>query len=314
MPKGRTDDIPLGFTLNERGMKTGADKRRHARLKQSPKDLAILVDDGSGKVQRFNATLIDSTPEGVGIECAVPLEVGLRATVVGHQSAPDSPGVRQSARVAWSTAVRPGVFVIGLHLDSRRRESSQSPNGNEPETPLDYYDLLEVSDKATPDTIHRVYRMLAQRYHPDHPETGDEKVFKDLLAAYRVLSDPEQRAAYDVQRHVRNGRRWVIFDSAEAARGPEAEKRKRHGILGLLYTKRVNQPGQPGMGIQELEELLGCPREQLEFSLWYLKESGFVVRTDNGRYSITVKGADEAEKSGAFGARQDRLLPAAGTS
>src|ERR1043166_7161058 len=156
MPKGRTDDIPLGFTLNERGMKTGADKRRHARLKQSPKDLAILVDDGSGKVQRFNATLIDSTPEGVGIECAVPLEVGLRATVVGHQSAPDSPGVRQSARVAWSTAVRPGVFVIGLHLDSRRRESSQSPNGNEPETPLDYYDLLEVSDKATPDTIRRV--------------------------------------------------------------------------------------------------------------------------------------------------------------
>ena len=135
----------------------------------------------------------------------------------GHSSSPNRCVVDQQQAKRDREEIEEAV--IAGKRDYRLKKNHKS-SGNEPETPLDYYDLLEVSDKATPDTIHRVYRILAQRYHPDHPETGDEKVFKDLLAAYRVLSDPEQRAAYDVQRHVRNGRRWVIFDSAEAARGP----------------------------------------------------------------------------------------------
>ena len=39
--------------------------------------------------------------------------------------------------------------------------------------PLDYYDVLQVSPSAEPDTIHRVYRLLAQRFHPDNKETGN---------------------------------------------------------------------------------------------------------------------------------------------
>ena len=54
----------------------------------------------------------------------------------------------------------------------------------------------------------------------------------------------------------------------------KAEKRKRMGILSLLCTKRMNQPEQPALTIVELEQLLGCPREHLEMSLWYLRESG----------------------------------------
>src|SRR4051812_13398865 len=38
---------------------------------------------------------------------------------------------------------------------------------------VDYYELLQISPNAEPETIHRVYKMLAQRYHPDNPETGD---------------------------------------------------------------------------------------------------------------------------------------------
>jgi hypothetical protein len=49
------------------------------------------------------------------------------------------------------------------------------------------------------------------------------------------------------------------------------------------------------MTIHELEDLLGVPREHLEFNLWYLKEGGLVTRGDNGRCAITVKGVDEAE-------------------
>ena len=55
----------------------------------------------------------------------------------------------------------------------------------------DYYEVLQVSPTAEPETINRVYRMLAQRYHPDNQQTGNESRFRNVLEAYTILSDPE---------------------------------------------------------------------------------------------------------------------------
>jgi predicted transcriptional regulator len=94
--------------------------------------------------------------------------------------------------------------------------------------------------------------------------------------------------------------------------GKVAEKSKRKGILDLLYTQRANEPEKPSMNLHELEELLGCPREHLEFSLWYLKENGLVTRMDNGRFAVTAKGVDWAEQEEASERlRSDRLIEAA---
>ena len=49
------------------------------------------------------------------------------------------------------------------------------------------------------------------------------------------------------------------------------------------------------MTVFEFEQLLGCPREHLEFALWYLKGKGYVTRGDNGRFTLTVPGSDEVE-------------------
>ena len=38
---------------------------------------------------------------------------------------------------------------------------------------LDYYEFLQISPHADYETIHRVYRYLASRFHPDNPDTGD---------------------------------------------------------------------------------------------------------------------------------------------
>jgi DnaJ-class molecular chaperone len=62
--------------------------------------------------------------------------------------------------------------------------------------------------------IHRVYRLLAQRYHPDNVETGDEKAFRGIADAYKVLSDPERRAGYDVNLHGYRQVRWRISTNA----------------------------------------------------------------------------------------------------
>jgi len=73
----------------------------------------------------------------------------------------------------------------------------------------------------------------------------------------------------------------------------------------------MNQPQQPALGIHDMEELLGCPREHLEFPLWYLKESGCLTRTDNGRYSITVKGVERSESDEGATVPNNRLLSGA---
>jgi molecular chaperone DnaJ len=63
----------------------------------------------------------------------------------------------------------------------------------------DYYEVLEISRTADDGEIKKSYRRLAMRYHPDR-NPGDasaEERFKEISAAYEVLSDPQKRQAYD---------------------------------------------------------------------------------------------------------------------
>jgi curved DNA-binding protein CbpA len=161
----------------------------------------------------------------------------------------------------------------------------------------DYYEVLQISPNAQVETIHRVYRLLAQHYHPDNKDTGDLELFNQVLEAYRVLSDPEQRAAYDVEYRTYTGAKWKIFENVGSMQGLEGEKRKRIAILSLLYTKRMNEPDKPTLTIFELEQFMSCPREHLELSLWYLRESGRIMRGDNGRFALTYKGLETLEES-----------------
>lgn len=61
------------------------------------------------------------------------------------------------------------------------------------------YDILGVSPKASDDDIRIAYRALAKQNHPDlHPEDEEaEERFKEISAAYSLLSDPEKRAQFD---------------------------------------------------------------------------------------------------------------------
>jgi len=60
----------------------------------------------------------------------------------------------------------------------------------------DYYKILGVSKTASPDEIKKAFRKLAHQHHPDK-SGGDEKKFKEINAAYQVLSNPEKRQQYD---------------------------------------------------------------------------------------------------------------------
>lgn len=60
------------------------------------------------------------------------------------------------------------------------------------------YDTLEVSQNASADEIKKSYRKLARKYHPDiNKEKGAEEKFKEINAAYEILSDEKKRRQYD---------------------------------------------------------------------------------------------------------------------
>jgi curved DNA-binding protein CbpA len=162
----------------------------------------------------------------------------------------------------------------------------------------DFYELLQVSPSAEPETIHRVYRLLAQRWHPDNHSTGDVTRFRAIHAAYIVLSDPEKRAQYDIHHSEQRQARWQrVCSTTQGADDFEREQIVRLTVLEILYAQRRTSMNNPGIFMMDLEDLLGTAREHIEFTLWYLVQKQLVQRTDNSRVAITADGVDYLESS-----------------
>ncbi len=268
-----------------------------------------------GHPRWVTADLIDITDGGFGLVLMTPIAAGSTVVVRGKLGEQRTGDIKVGVR--WCFQKPDGMYRAGLEfLDARSAFTPHSQPDDNPASPasaeaLDCYEAMQLSPNADADTIARVYRMLAQRYHPDNPDTGNSEIFVRLSEAHQVLSDPERRAAYDVRHGETKRLRWKIFDQAAASIGSEGEKRKRQGILALLYAKTLYDPEQSEMNIQLIEELLGCPREHLQAALWYLKGKNYIRRGDNGRYSITIAGFEEAEAKQFTPVLANRQLPEA---
>lgn len=268
----------------------------------------IVSRDASGLERIAAARLVDVSAFGVEIEMECPLDKNSRVTVANLVDR-DGPSER-IAQVMHCRFFGQGIYRIGLAFEAQeppaktrapdladgQEKSPGEDTAAEDREFRDYYEVLQVSPRAHPDTIQRVYQLLAQRYHPDNASTGSAELFHNLQEACRVLSDPEQRAAYDTRYSEQKELRWQVFAGSADEGGDDY--RIRMAILSALYLVRRTQPGEPGMRAGELESLLGCPPEHLEFSLWYLFQRGFISRAENGCLSITPDGVDASLDSG----------------
>ena len=179
---------------------------------------------------------------------------------------------------------------------------------------VDYYEDLQISPNADLDTIERVYRLLAKRFHPDNQTSGNLEKFEIITTAYKTLFDPEKRAAYDAKYEENRRRLWEALSEQSSSQGYETssqgyenDKHIRRAVLSILYIERRQDPSNSGVGVWRLEQLLGWPEKIIEFHTWYLKEKQWIERTDTGGFAITVNGVDEIENDGLiFG--KDRLL------
>lgn len=173
-----------------------------------------------------------------------------------------------------------------------REESAPQSDGGF----IDFYELMQISPNAEPGTIQRVFRMLAARYHPDNPETGDMERFLRLNRAYRVLMDPASRSQYDLDLQAHQSTPIGVFSMKEFSSGIDGEANRRMGILCLLYNRRRSNPERPGVSVLELETMMACPREHLMFTIWYLKEKELIRQDQSSDFVICCLGADYVEE------------------
>jgi curved DNA-binding protein CbpA len=171
----------------------------------------------------------------------------------------------------------------------------------------DYYEYLQISPNADLETIERIYRLLAKRYHTDNKVTGNIDKFELITRAYKILSTPEKRAAYDANYEEKKNYQYKVLSRASSSEGFEGDGNIRRTILTILYIKRRENSSEPGVGIWQLENLMEWPEKILEFHIWYLKEKGWIERTDTGGYAVTAVGVDEIEANG-FILGKDRLI------
>jgi curved DNA-binding protein CbpA len=159
----------------------------------------------------------------------------------------------------------------------------------------DYYDVLQVSQNADPDTIQRVFRFMAKQCHPDLPRGGNPEKFRQILNAYNVLTNPEKRAAYDLRYQEYWDRKYQIL--RQATDGTAASNDEvRNRLLTVLYVQRRTDMRHPGIGDMELARLMRLPMEFMEFDLWYLRKKGLVEMLETGQMAISVDGVDYVER------------------
>src|SRR5262249_29853015 len=122
----------------------------------------------------------------------------------------------------------------------------------------------------------------------------DRLRFDQVLEAHNTLKDPARRAQYDIQHKNHSNARSELAREAGENNLANRDVGFQDKVLSILYVKRRRNINNPGIGDYDLERLSGCPREHLEFHLWYLKQKGWIERTESGMFAITVEGVDRA--------------------
>ncbi|WAP52720.1 J domain-containing protein [Arthrobacter sp. ATA002] len=101
-------------------------------------------------------------------------------------------------------------------------------------SPKTLYEVLGLAPSATADQIKTAYRKAARATHPDHG--GSAETFHVIAEAYEVLSNPGQKAAYDLS--LRRGRGAAPGSTEQEARerGPviSAEQQSRRRMSWIL--------------------------------------------------------------------------------
>lgn len=149
-----------------------------------------------------------------------------------------------------------------------------------------YYDVLEISQNASPEVVRAAYKSLIQRHHPDRnphdPNVAERSAL--VVKAYQVLADPATRAAYDAELKGRQNR-LALFDAGntEALR-PAGSRRDGRRYQWLLWVSFAT----------------------LAILLWRMWSSDYPPPTPDGAVSRSASAGNDASGTNT-GSRQTSL-------
>jgi len=170
----------------------------------------------------------------------------------------------------------------------------------------DFYKVLGVGEKATPDEIKKAYRKLAKRFHPDANQ-GDAQAaekFKEIGEAYSVLSDAQKRKQYDQMRRFgsipfggRAGTRpppgagaepGISFEDLQTGFGNISD------LFSSLFDRGAKKPsGEPGKK----------PGKARGENVEYVVEIPFLTAVQGGKISVDVAVTEDCATCGGDGAK-----------
>ena len=161
----------------------------------------------------------------------------------------------------------------------------------------DQYAVLGLDPKSDSETIQRAYSKLAQKYHPNNPETANKEKFEAVNMAYEVLCDPLLRREFDKLKGIGQEEGTPRFSGFAFFEALGREAVLRNALLCILYDRRMSKPFTPSLSLRHVEGMLEATSEELSSALWYLKQRGYAASDDKSKLLITVDGMDFLENS-----------------
>jgi hypothetical protein len=161
----------------------------------------------------------------------------------------------------------------------------------------DHYNVLGLDPQSDSGTIQQAYSKLAQQYHPNNPDTGNEEKFEAVNLAFEVLSDPALRQGFDKLKGVGREDGVPKFSGLRFFDALGRESGLRSALLCILYDRRRTKPFTPSLSMRNIENTLKATTEELSFVLWYLKQRSLVANDDKSSLQITVEGMDFLENN-----------------
>ena len=97
-----------------------------------------------------------------------------------------------------------------------------------------YYEILEVNNKASKEVIEKAYKVLIKKYHPDlyvgEARIQAERKTKDINEAYKILSDDFLKEQYDLELEKENKQKQTINNFKNAKQHTNMIKNRNEGI------------------------------------------------------------------------------------
>ena len=158
------------------------------------------------------------------------------------------------------------------------------------------YVVFGIERTASNDAIHKRYQELVKLFHPQKGESPDAEQFKAINDAYEVLTDPYGRKTLDdMLDGPQQDKSAPVFLVEEIVSSLPDQIGRRSTILAVLYDRRRQKPNRPGVSFRNLEMMLGWTPDQLELTLWYLKQRELVTADDKSNLLVTANGMDYME-------------------